>query len=370
MRVKRVQSLNPGEKLGKALVDDEGKILLHRGVELTHGLIKRLMEKSFTYVYVEDPLTSDIEVKQPLRDETRLQAVQTMKEEFHWIGKEENLAGSFRGRNLSRTFSNIVDMVLTDVKSHDEAIGLLSDVLLYDSYVFTHSLQVTVYTLRLAVELGFSDKALRDIGLGAILHDVGKMNVPENVLNKPGKLTDEEFDMIKQHTLDGYYLLKDLPNVPILAAHCALQHHERIDGSGYPHGRFGKDIHDYAKVMAVADVFDAVTSHRVYRKAMLPHEGLEILYQGAGTLFDHDIVAAFQKVIALFPNGVCVNVSNGSKAVVVKQNRNLPWRPVIRIVEQDGTPLSEPYDIDLSVRMDITITNNEDDEEKIDVSLF
>ncbi|MFD2705443.1 HD-GYP domain-containing protein [Salibacterium lacus] len=370
MRIKRVQSLQPGEKLGQALVDDEGKILLQDGVELTSGLIKRLKDKSFTYIYVEDPLTNDIEVKQPLRDETRLKAVQTMKEEFSWIGREENLAGSFKGKNLSRTFSSIVDMVLSDVKSHDEAIGLLSDVLLYDSYVFTHSLQVTVYTLRLALELGYSEKALREIGLGAILHDVGKMTIPEKVLNKPGKLTDEEFEVVKQHTTDGYYILKDMPNVPLLAAHCALQHHERIDGSGYPHGRHEKDIHDYAKVMAVADVFDAVTSHRVYRKAMLPHEGLEILYQGAGTLFDNEIVAAFQKVIALYPNGVSVNVSNGSKAVVVRQNRNLPWRPVIRIMEQDGEAVFEPYDIDLSVRMDITIANDEDDEQEMDVYQF
>ncbi|MGY4689060.1 HD-GYP domain-containing protein [Salibacterium sp. K-3] len=365
MRVKRVDALDQGEKLGKALLNDEGKILLNQGVELSAGLIKQLKAKGITYVYVKDPVTDDIEIMQPLRDETRIKALQTMKEEFKMIGKEENLAGTFQGENLSKAFSNIVDMVLNDVKSHNEAVTLLSDVMLYDSYIFTHSLQVTVYALRLAVELGYSDKALREIGLGAILHDVGKMKIPEEILNKPGKLTDEEFDIVKKHTEDGYYLLKDLPNVPLLAAHCALQHHERLDGSGYPRGISEQDMHEYAKILGVADVFDAVTSHRVYRKAMQPHEGLEMLYSGAGTLFDYDMVTAFQKVIALYPAGVTVDLSNGGKAVVVKQNQDMPGRPVVRIVEQDGRAVSSPYDIDLTSHPDITITGCEDDEQDI-----
>ena len=118
------------------------------------------------------------------------------------------------------------------------------------------------------------------IGLGSMLHDIGKIAVSKEILLKPGKLTEEEFQVIKTHTTEGFEMLRNSYSVPLLVAHCAFQHHERLDGSGYPRGIKSKDIHDYAKVIAVADVFDAVTSNRVYRSAMLPHEGLEMLYAG------------------------------------------------------------------------------------------
>ncbi|RSL34122.1 HD-GYP domain-containing protein [Salibacterium salarium] len=359
MKLKRVDALESNDKLGKALLNDDGKVLLNKGVGLSPRLIKRLNENHIKYVYIEDSETDDIVVEQPLSDETRVKALQTMKEEFTVIGKDEKLATSLRAEKVSENFTNVVDMVLDDVKGHSEAVSLLSDVMLFDSYIFSHSLQVTIYSLRLAMELGYSDKQLREIGLGAILHDVGKMKLPEEILNKRGKLTEDEFKEIKKHPENGYYILKDMPNVPLLAAHCALQHHERLDGSGYPSGLTDKEMHDYAKVISVADVFDAVTSHRVYRSAMLPSQGLEILYSGAGTLFDYEKVAAFQKVVALYPSGMKIDLSDGSKGVVVKQNKNLPHRPVVRVTEENGETVSEPYDIDLLFKTNITITGSE-----------
>ncbi|RSL30349.1 HD-GYP domain-containing protein [Salibacterium salarium] len=359
MKLKKVDALQPGEKLGKALLNDDGKVLLKEGVALSSRLIKRLKENYIRYVYIEDSKTNDIVVEHALSDETRVKALQTMKQEFNVIKKDENLAASLSAGKVSESFTNVVDMVLTDVKGHGEAVSLLSDVILFDSYVFSHSLQVTIYSLRLAMELGYSDKQLREIGLGAILHDVGKMKIPEEILNKPGKLTDDEFEKVKKHAENGYYILKDVPNMPLLAAHCAFQHHERLDGSGYPRGITEKEMHDYAKIIAVADVFDAVTSHRVYRSAMLPHQGLEILYSGAGTLFDYDMVVAFQKVVALYPPGMKVELSDGSKGVVVKQNKNLSNRPIVRITEKNNEDISESYDMDLLYKTNITITGCE-----------
>ena len=218
---------------------------------------------------------------------------------------------------------------------------------------------MTVYTLALAVKLGYNERELLEIGIGALLHDVGKMAVPLEILNKPGKLTKEEFEVIKTHPKVGYDMLKDLPNISLLTAHCALQHHERINGSGYPYGLKGDEIHEYAQIIGIADVFDAVTSHRSYRKPMLPHEALELLYSGVGTLYDIRYIQEFNQTIAVYPIGLTVVLSDGRVGIVVKQNKGLSTRPVVRIVKENGKSLDEPYDVDLVKHPNVTIVATE-----------
>ncbi|MBD3108214.1 HD-GYP domain-containing protein [Bacillus sp. AGMB 02131] len=192
--------------------------------------------------------------------------------------------------------------------------------------------------------------------MGTILHDVGKLKVPREILMKPGELADEEFAIIKKHTEYGFVILKEVKTIPLVVALCAYQHHERLDGTGYPQGLKDEDIHYYAKIIAVADVFDAITSNRVYREAMLPHEGLEILYAGCGRLFDLQIVEAFRSAVAIYPVGVTVELSNRTVGIVKKQNIGLGDRPIIEIIEEDGKKLSSPYVINLSEKLDIVVT--------------
>ncbi|GAE33233.1 HD-GYP domain-containing protein [Halalkalibacter akibai] len=250
-------------------------------------------------------------------------------------------------------------MILADIKNNKDALAILSDIFVYDSYIFTHSLNVTVYTLGLAVELGFTEKQLMDIGMGALLHDVGKMAIPTEVLNKPGRLTVEEFEIIKSHAKAGYDMLRNAPNISLLSAHCAFQHHERIDGTGYPQGLKGNQIHYYAKLIAIADVFDAVTSNRIYRKPMLPHEGLELLYSGVENQFDQSLVEAFRKTIAVYPAGLKVKLSDGRVGIVVKQNKQLSTHPVVRIIEEHSRELANPYQLDLVEQLNVTIVETE-----------
>ena len=162
-------------------------------------------------------------------------------------------------------------------------MSILSDVCVHDTYIFTHSLNVALYSLAVGMELKLPRNQLEDIGLGALMHDIGKVSMPKEILLKPGKLTDEEFTIIKIHsTEEGFDLLRNTHTVPLLVAHCAFQHHESLDGSGYPRGIKEKDIHHYAKIIAVADVFDAVTSAMgITGSAMLPHEGLGIILCGS-----------------------------------------------------------------------------------------
>ncbi|MFS0602360.1 HD-GYP domain-containing protein [Peribacillus frigoritolerans] len=159
-----------------------------------------------------------------------------------------NLDGSFTIEQANVKLTQIVRNIMGELKRNKELMTLLADVYTYDDYIFTHSFNVTLYTLAIGVELNINDKNLEILGLGAILHDVGKMLVPLEVLRKPGKLTDKEFEQIQKHADYGFHLIKNVHTVSLLVANCAYQHHERLDGSGYPRGIKGDEIHYFGKI--------------------------------------------------------------------------------------------------------------------------
>ncbi|WP_078429971.1 HD-GYP domain-containing protein [Alkalihalobacterium alkalinitrilicum] len=358
MRLVSTKSLKENTYLAKPIINDSGQVLLKQGVLLSSRMIQRLIDLGITFVYIQDKLTEDIESTEGIAAKVRVEATNTIKSEFNQICKDIKLQKSFHNDHLGQNFSKVIRSILAEVKGNPKAISLLSDVYLYDSYIFTHSLNVTIYTLALAIKLKYNEKQLMEIGLGAILHDVGKMAIPTKILNKPGRLDPEEFSIIKTHAQVGYEILKKQPNLSLLTAHCAFQHHERINGSGYPRGIKGDEIHPYAKIIGICDVFDAVTCNRVYRKAMLPHEAIELLYSGVGTLYDKDLVEAFAKSIALYPVGITVGLSDGREGIVLKQNKELSTRPIIRVISENNQQV-EPYDLDLMKQVNVTITSCE-----------
>lgn len=347
MRLLSTNSLEKNMTLAKPVFNGKGQVLISEGIPLSERMIKRLIELGITYVYIMDPHTDDVELVPAIDDQTRKEAIEIIEQAFAVVSNEKELTKDFVFNGLGKKFSFVVRDILQQVKNHKDVISLLTDVYSYDNYIFTHSLNVTIYTLALGMELKLSYKQLEEIGMGAMLHDVGKMLIPYDILSKPAKLTDEEYEVIKRHSEDGFSLLRHVPNIPLTAAHCAFQHHERLDGSGYPRGLVGNDIHFYSRILAITDVYDAVTSNRVYRKAMLPHEGLEILYAGAGAKFDLQMVEAFRKSIAAYPAGLTVHLNDGRKGIVIRQNPGISDRPVIRIIEHNGHRLRSPYEINL-----------------------
>lgn len=357
MRLIDVSCVQEKAVLAQSVHNSDGKVLLRAGAELNDSLLRRLRLLGITYLYIEDERTDDIIVEPAIRSETRQQAVSVMTEAF----KEAETAlltdrGSFHFHKMEKQFSNIVREILSQVSSRAEAVDLLTHLYVHDDYIFSHSLNVTIYTLALAEKLKtLSAKQKEEIGLGAMLHDIGKTVVPVSILTKPGRLTKEEFDIIKQHPEAGFNLLRKEHTFPLTAAHCAFQHHERLDGSGYPRGLKGNDIHLFGKILGIADVYDAVTSNRSYRKAMLPHEGMEILYAGAGESFDLQFVETFRKAIVLYPNGLTVELNDGRRGVVKSQNAYLSDRPVIRILEEEGQQISVPYDVELATETTLLI---------------
>ncbi|MBS4190672.1 HD-GYP domain-containing protein [Bacillus sp. FJAT-49705] len=354
MRLVTTASVEAGSFLAKAIYNEKGQILLNEGMVLKEVIIQRLQELGISYIYIKDSQSEDIICEGTLSDSLRREAIQTIFTTFHNIQKEQKLSSSFVVEKTSKRFSQLIRSLLEEIKSKNELLILLSDAFTYDNYIFTHSLNVTLYTLAIGMELKLSPKELEILGLGAIFHDIGKLKVPLDVLLKPNQLTADEYEAIKKHAEEGFEILRKVQTIPLLVAHCAYQHHERINGTGYPRGIMGSEIHYFGKIIAVADVFDAVTSNRVYRRAMLPHEGLEILYAGSGTLFDQRIVEAFRLAVAIYPVGITVELNDGRKGIVSGQNTGYGDRPIIRIIEQNGERVI-PYEVDLKKELNLMI---------------
>ena len=222
----------------------------------------------------------------------------------------------------------------------------MMDLKIFDDYTFHHSVNVTILSVITGISLGLNNSDLYKLGLGALLHDVGKVNIPKEVLNKSGKLDDKEFNIIKQHPVEGYKILKQNDEIPTTSYMVALHHHEKFAGKGYPEGKNGSDIHLYSRIASVADVYDALVSDRPYRKGFAPSEAMEFILGGSGTNFDRDIVTHFFKKVAPYPVGTEVILSDNRQGIVIENFEKYTLRPKVRITKENGADIT-PYDIDL-----------------------
>jgi HD-GYP domain-containing protein (c-di-GMP phosphodiesterase class II) len=361
MRFLPTRSCAPGMRLARAIFNEDGIVLLGAQVELTQNLIDRLLQYGIDFIYIEDKDTDDVRISDPITDETRIRSMNEIKNSFKGLTEVSNSKMVARNPIMARSFTRILEMIIDDLKGSDGTLMMLTNLNVMNNYLYQHSLNVTLYTIMLGIIHGYSKNDLMTLGIGCLLHDIGKTRIRQELLNKKGLLTPDEFKEIQTHTTHGFQILKNEPGIPLLSAHCALQHHERLDGSGYPRGIKGDEIHDYAKWIAICDSFDAMTTHRPHRYAMLPHQAMEVLYGCAGRLYDRQKVVLFRDNIAIYPLGITVKLNTGEKGVVVNINPNYPHRPVIRVLQDpDGQRPSDLYEIDLSQKLTIMIEQVEE----------
>ncbi len=245
--------------------------------------------------------------------------------------------------------ASVVDQMVDSIFRNRDALSSLTRLKSFDDYTFQHSLNVSVLALSLGRHLGLVKGELRRLGIGAVLHDVGKMRVPEEILNKPGRLTDEEFVIIKGHPLHGAKILMETPDVPDECSAVALNHHERFNGRGYPRGLQGLHIGKFGLISAIVDVYDAVTSDRVYHKGMPSHQAVQKIYEWGKTDFYPIYVQKFIQCLGIYPVGSVVQLDTGEVGVVCRQNHEQLLRPRVRLVRGPGNqPLRRPADVDLT----------------------
>ncbi|MDR0549616.1 MAG: HD-GYP domain-containing protein [Deltaproteobacteria bacterium] len=243
-----------------------------------------------------------------------------------------------------------VDELVESVSRNQDALTALIKLRRFDDYTYTHSLNVSVLSIASGKTLGLSDKELKILGLGTMFHDLGKCRIPAFILNKPSKLTDEEFVIMRNHAaLSAEILIEQKLPVDDLVIKVARHHHERMDGSGYPDNLKGADIPHLATICGLSDVYDALTSDRVYHKGMLPHEALKFIYGLRGTHFQPEWVDRFVQSVGIYPPGSVVELNSGEMAVVMEINHSSLLSPLIKVVaDPNGQLYSRPKLLDLS----------------------
>jgi putative nucleotidyltransferase with HDIG domain len=271
------------------------------------------------------------------------QTLVTAKEALQSIRK----GGTFSVSKVEESSQNIVESILRNT----DALISLCQIKGYDEYTYTHSVNVSVLTTAVAYSLGYNRDRLLQVGVGGLLHDVGKMRVPETILNKPGKYTEWEFSVMKKHPEYGIDILKDKKSVSDFSRALVIQHHERFNGKGYPFKLKGTEIHEIGLIGAVADVYDALTSNRVYRAAWTPQKALATIFQGCDEDYSRAIVERFTKQMGIYPVGSFVRLMTGEMGVVTKVDHGRLLAPIILVLfDAEGKRLKQPVEYDLSVK--------------------
>jgi len=243
---------------------------------------------------------------------------------------------------------SMVDSLAQAVAQNRTALLALTALKNYDNYTFTHMVNVSILTMGQARGLGIEGGLLREFGLAALMHDIGKVKTPNEVLNKPGKLTDEEFEILKRHTVDGAEILKNTPEIPALGPIVAFEHHLRSDGTGYPVGTVRPQLNLATTLCGIADVYDAMRSQRVYQAAHPTDRILAVLQRNDGKQFDQRLVKRFVQLVGIYPAGNLVRLDTGEIAVVLKAYAPDPYRPRVKVLTRaNGQKLEHPYDVSL-----------------------
>ena len=342
MRLVNTRYVEEGSVLARPVINSSGMVLLQAGVRVTSSYIGRLISMGYDVLFIQDDRLEDVELHMSITGQTREAAYKTIENVSKYIesGNESSLMVS----NIRET----VQRMLNDLLFSADILGNLTEIQGYDDYTFHHSVNTTIIGLVLGLASGYSENKLLEFGMGVLMHDIGKVKVPESILNKKTPLMDEEFKEIKRHSAIGFDILRKNNDFSLLSAHIALQHHEKWDGSGYPRGLIGSEIHEYGKLVAIADVYEALTSKRVYRKAIEPNEAYEYIVSQSNKHFDPQVLEVFKRHIAVYPSGSGILLSNGQRGNVVKQNLAFPNRPLVRVFYQNEEPLTAPIDYNLA----------------------
>lgn len=248
---------------------------------------------------------------------------------------------------------SLVDEISASITRNPEAFLSISRLKTKDNYTYLHSVAVCALMIALGKQLNLEQKLMKDIGMAGLLHDVGKMSIPDEILNKPGKLSGDEFTIIKGHPLKGWEILQGSEGVCQIALDVCLHHHERMDGRGYPDKLPGDDLTIFARMGAVCDVYDAVTSNRCYKLGWEPAEAIRKMAEWQEGHFDHDVFHAFVKTIGIYPSGTLVKLKSTRLAVVIEQSESNLLTPLVKVFFStiENAPL-QPELLDLAKSTD------------------
>jgi HD-GYP domain-containing protein (c-di-GMP phosphodiesterase class II) len=355
MRKISLETTQPGMVVARTVLGGNNQVLLKTGTEIKPQYVDYLHKLGVSSIYVKDKRMDDIEIYDVVSDETRNEARLLVKTILNDIKMNKP------GRKSINTEKEIVDTVtklIDELLSNRDILIQLTDVRTSADYMFAHSVNCSILAGVVAAKMGYDRTTLKQLTTGALLHDIGMVAIPEQILNKPGELTMDEITTINMHPLYGYEIFKKSSIYHGLAGTIIAQHHEKYNGQGYPYGLKEDEINPLAQIVGIANIYDALTSDRPYRKAYHPHEAVEMIIAWGNDLFDIEILQNFLAVVAAYPIGYHVMLSSGESGLVVGNNPGFTLRPIVRVLYtgEDLAPHPAPYDIDLSKSLNLVIS--------------
>jgi putative nucleotidyltransferase with HDIG domain len=326
MRYITIDKLQPGHFLGRNVLNSNGTILLKEGVQLTPPMINTLKHIGVTSLYIKDSNFEDVEPQDILSDSTKHLVIGKLNETYNAIksGKELN----------PKEVSQGVEAIMQDVLKNKTVLIELNEIRTLDLDSYLHAINVCVISTMIGNSMGLNQLQLKELSMGALLHDIGKA---------VQGCDDNSRDLKDHHTWKGFELIKKRQELSLMIAHVAFQHHETLDGKGFPRGIAGEQIHLYARIVAVANLFENLIYNLDLEKRMMPHEACEYLMSLTLSSIDRDVLLHFLKCVSVYPTGVSVKLSTNQVGVVVGQHRGLPSRPILRLIQSED----DPYVIDI-----------------------
>ena len=354
MRRINISRLKAGMELAKPIYANNGVILLRDGTNLTQNYIEKIKQLDLAYIYIKDEISQDIEIDELVSDNIKQETKRVLKESIAKI-KEGHFA-------VNEIIVSNVETIISEVLADPRVMISVQEIRNKSEYLHMHSINVCIISLFIAKKKGYNNTQLKHLALGALLHDLGKTQIEDvDVIKYREQYSEQELVTYREHVRYGYELIKAIPGSSLLAANVALTHHEMYDGSGFPLGKKHENIHEFSRIVAIANEYDNLLYNNTLTEPMKHYEIIELIVSRAYSWFDPDIVRLFRSSVSPYPIGLGVRLSDGRVGIVAKLNENMPTRPVIRVVDPENiqTIIAE---VDLSKDLSIMI----DDEIDID----
>lgn len=354
-RLVRTRQLQPGMKIDQAVVDKSGRNLVQRGSILDNYVIDSLLKMGVMMVYIQSGEETAEDIEKSISPQARKQIERLHTDDRSKVELSDSVKtrvaegiqfiySNTESKELADTTNNIASNLMNAINSTDAIAVDISALKTSDEYTFKHSVDVATMSMVLAKQQGLSQKQIYEIGVAGLLHDIGKTKIPLDILNKPARLTDEEFAVMKQHPVFGYRMIKGRDEFSNEICMAVLQHHEKMNSKGYPVGFPSDKITQYARILTIADIYDALVTERPYKSAFSQREAVEMIMSMTGEL-DLTAMKSFLESMILYPVDSIVELSNGEKAKVVKNNPHYILRPTVV-----GIKSGRVYDLSMDIK--------------------
>ena len=351
MRLVSVDDLTPDMELAKTIYDKNNIPVLKEKTKNLNKYVKHIKKLGIFYIYVRDQVSENIDIEYIVDEKLRYQAKTALKNIAENLSEDQRV-------DLAKLKQKAEEIIESIVLNKDKLFHVQS-VRNNDEYVFAHSVNTTVLSVKTALKMNLNRKLVKELALGTLLHDIGKMNIRSAVLEKNDELTEQEYQEVQKHVEYGYKWLKNEFDIPSLSKYIVRFHHEKNDGTGYPEGRGEDKLHQVVKIVSVCDVFDALTSDRPFRVRWPNNKALDFIVSHGGVTFDREVVKAFKDVVALYPIGTKVTLNDGNKALVSGHNEYFPERPEVKVIEDaQGNKLENPRNINLLEANDLVVIDS------------